>query len=159
MAPTFYDKRTRDYCLSAHPSVTSLCNSSNSPRELKQLLTCTRAGLEAARLGSLPACSLPAPQVTPQPGEPTLGTGRKHSACHLGQETWAALLREKSHKVQPIALTLKCVILNYFYLLIVLSAHIQRNCEQLLSALNRKGIYRLPHFAVRCKEGYLVHLK
>lgn len=57
MAPTFYDKRTRDYCLSAHPSVTSLCNSSNSPGELKQLLTCTRAGLEAARLGSLPACS------------------------------------------------------------------------------------------------------
>lgn len=91
-----------------------------------------------------PCCSLPAAQVT-------LGTGRKPSACHLRQETWGTLVLQKSHEVQPVTLMLNVLFLSNFYLPIVLSARAQRNCKQLLSALNRKGIYCLPHFAVHHK--------
>lgn len=99
--------------------------------------------------GSLPACSLPAAQVTSQP---TLGTGRKPSACQLRQDTWATLVPEKSYKVQPVTLMLKCIIYQLFLLAYCLIyTHVQSNCEQLLSTLNRKGIYCLPHFAVHHK--------
>lgn len=100
MAQTFYDKRTRDYCSSAHPSVTSLCNSSNSPGELEQLLTCTRARLEPARLWQPPCCCS---------GDTTAvgaHTGHQERTQSLPSHTGNVVL-EKSHRVQPVTLRLK----------------------------------------------------
>lgn len=91
-----------------------------------------------------PCCSLPAAQVTPKRQEKTQGL--PYQTRNLGKP-----VLEKSHKVQTVTLILKWIIFQNFYLPIFLSAPAQRKCKKLLSALNRKRIYCLPHFAVHCK--------
>lgn len=135
MAQTFYDKRTRDYCSSAHLSVTSLCKSSTSPGELEQLLTCTRAPWKEPGLWEppwlLPACCSGDTAALTHTGH------REKTQC-LPPQT--GNLGNTGSREKPQSAACDSHVKMYYFstvftLLIVLSACTQRNCEQLLSVL------------------------